>query len=235
MNNAHAQQNMLNVKRKMYTGRTAGADNARDVVRKKDEKTAYDKRPKTVSECAGLREKYRVSSTVTTVPKRETASVAVPSEKKTGGYVYVEHGGLAATWDGVRHTKWVKTEQKSCFDKVVLVLLFAVLMFFVAGSYCEYNEAFKKAKEIRSEISECRDEQAKLIVAIEERNNRLNIDDYAVNTLGMVKSDKLTKYYINISEKDVVSISVDDRNDAASGGLLLSGFKNVVAGFSDKN
>ena len=51
----------------------------------------------------------------------------------------------------------------------------------------------------------------------------------------MVKSDKLTKHYVNISEKDVVNINVTEENTAAGGGVLLSGFKSVMSNLLGEN
>ena len=182
-----------------------------------------------------VKDTYRV--TAKTPVRAKTAGSIAPSrkEEKAKGYVYVEHCGIAGTLRDAFCTKRVKTKEKSCFDKIVLTFMFAVLMFFVAGSYCEYYDEFKSTNEIRSGISECREEQAKLLVAIEERNNRLGVEEYAVNTLGMVKSDKLTIHYVNISEQDVVSIKTTEENEAVTNGVLLSGFKSVMSNFTAKN
>ena len=70
-------------------------------------------------------------------------------------------------------------------------------------------------------------------MAIEERNNALDIEGYAENVLGMVKSDKLTTFYINISDKDVVNIDINEEGEGAANGVLLSGFKSVMSNFAD--
>ncbi len=176
---------------------------------------------------------------VTTRPSASVPAVRKPlpakKEEKAKGFVYVEHCGVAGTLRDAFCTKRVKTKEKSCFDKIVLTLLFAVLLFFVAGSYCEYYEEFKSTNDIRTQISECREEQAKLLVAIEERNSKLGVEDYAINTLGMVKSDKLTTHYVNISDQDVVNIKATEENKAVTNGVLLSGFKSIMSNFTAKN
>lgn len=236
MDNAYVERNMLTVRKTRYTGSGASVRDTRRSVVKSDKKTEEVRpAPKTVRECAGVREKYKVSAKTTSVPVSARSVSAPKAAAKNKGFVYVEHSGFAGTFRDAFCTKRVKSSGKSCFDKVVLVLLFAVLMFFVAGSYCEYYETFKEVKEISSQIAECRDEQSKLIVAIEERNNRMNIEEYAVNNLGMVKSDKLTKHYVNISEKDAVNITVTEEKDAVSGGVLLSGFKSVMSNIFGEN
>ena len=239
MDNGYAERNLLGVVRTRYTGAGSYGKNKKAstaAVRKKNKAEKVSTSPKTVAQCASVREKYRISSSYGVMPRTASGEgTAVRTKNKAKGFVYVEHSGFAGTFRDVFCTRRVKSTEKSCFDKIVLVLLFAVLMFFVAGSYCEYYEAFRKSREIELQIDECREEQAKLLVAIEERNNSLDIDGYAVNTLGMVKSDKLTKHFISISEKDVVNITVNEEQDSASGGVLLSGFKSVVSNIIGEN
>ena len=229
MDNGYAARNVLNVRKMKYTGvNSAPVVNKHPVVKNASQKVSA---PKTVSECAGVKEKYRMSARTTTMSSSGTLSSARNGERKEKGFVYVEHSGFAGTLKDAFCTKRVKTSEKSCFDKVVLVLVFAVLMFFVAGSYCEYYETFNESKEISSQIAEYREEKAKLLVAIEERNNKVGVEEYAVNKLGMVKEDKLTKHYINLSEKDTVTVTVNEQNESVSGGVLLSGFKDVLSNF----
>lgn len=231
MNSAYAQKGVIDVTRVRYNGKSSAN------VGNKTKNEAAAPSSVTVSKCGGVKEKYRVSGR-TTVPVRgtESGAVAVPSgNEKTKGFVYVEHSGFKGTFKDWFCTMKVKSEEKSCFDKVVLIFMFAVLMFFVAGSYCEYYDTFRTSKDMQSQIAACRDEQSKLLVAIEERNNKLGIEEYATETLGMVRNEKITKHYINISEKDVVNIKVNEEKDGATNGILLSGFKNVIANFTDGN
>lgn len=235
MDGGYAERNYLNVRRTKYTGMMTGYERKKHNAKEVSEKKTVEGLPsKSAPVRLGVQDKYRMSSRVATVVPEETKATSA-GKGKSVGFVYVEHSGFAGTFKDAFRTKRVKSEEKSCFDKIVLVLLFAVLMFFVAGSYCEYYESFKEAKEIKSQIAECREEQSKLLVAIEERNNRINLEEYAVNNLGMVKSDKLTKHYVNISEKDVVNINVTEENTAAGGGVLLSGFKSVMSNLLGEN
>jgi len=242
MDNGYAKRDYLTVKRARYTnirsdyGKTV---NKHEVVSKKEASPRVKKEvesPVTLSKYAGVTEKYRIMSRTGDVRTESgTTALSGKASGKTKEFVYVEHSGIKGTFRDAFCTKRVKSSEKSCFDKVVLVLLFAVLMFFVAGSYCEYYDAFRTTKNLRSEIAESREQQAKLLVAIEERNDRIDIDDYAVNVLGLVKSDKLTKHYVAVSEKDTVSITVNEDEDAQTGGILLSGFKNVISNFTSGN
>ena len=235
MDGGYAERNYLSVKRTKYTGMMNGYErkkhNSKEVSEKKN---IEDLTTRTAPVRIGVQDKYRVSQRTSTAATKKSRDVSAEKGKHSG-FVYVEHSGFTGTFRDAFCTKRVKSAEKSCFDKIVLVLLFAVLMFFVAGSYCEYYESFKEAKEIKSQIAECREEQSKLLVAIEERNNRMNLEEYAVNNLGMVKSDKLTKHYVNISEKDVVSITVTEEDTTAGTGVLLSGFKSVISNFLGEN
>ncbi|MBR3995578.1 MAG: hypothetical protein IKI97_09900 [Clostridia bacterium] len=228
MNGGYVERNYLNIKRTSYSATNIGYERKRRTTVNNPQNEIHENNAeRLVSARVSAKDKYKASSRVGTAVANGNTTQVTSAEKK--GFVYVEHSGFAGTFRDAFCTKRVKSTEKSCFDKIVLVLLFAVLLFFVAGSYCEYYEAFKATKDIRSEISECRDERAKLLVALEERNNRVNIDEYAVNVLGMVKPDKLTKQYVNISEKDIVNITVTEEDENVSGGVLLSGFKSVIS------
>lgn len=148
---------------------------------------------------------------------------------RNNGFVYVEHCGVRGTIRDVFFTKKVRTKSKSCFDKVVTVVVFAVLLFFLAGSYCEYLNTFNEIKHLETQISQCKEDQTKLIVALEKRDDLSVIESIAVNDLGMVRSDDLTRHYINISEKDVVTLKEGRPDPAAPQGVLLSGFRNILA------
>ncbi len=231
MDSAYRNSNYLNVKRTGYNGYSASYNQGKHSRGSVPGENA-EKRVQTYREEGNS---YRMTGKKSVAVKKEEKAVAPFENGKAKGFVYVEHSGFKGTFRDAFKTKRVKSKEKSCFDKVVLILMFAVLLFFVAGSYCEYYGTFRSINQMKSEIAECREEQAKLLVAIEERNDRLGIEDYAVNNLGMVKSDKLTTHYVSISDKDVVNISVSDENEAMTGGILLSGFKNVVSNFTDKN
>ncbi len=237
MDSAYAKRDYLSVKRTGYRGTPASYERKKNsavpVTEKKSVSASSAVKSSPVR--VGVRDTYRVSTKAVSSSPAKKSSVTGKEIGMAKGFIYVEHSGFTGTVRDVFCTKRVKSKEKSCFDKIVLTLLFAVLMFFVAGSYCEYYDAFKSTNEIRTSISECREEQAKLLVAIEERNNRLAIDEYAVNNLGMVKSDKLTTHYVSISEEDIVSITVDDESNTVTNGVLLSGFKSVMSNFTNKN
>ncbi len=226
--NGYASGERIGVKRTTYVGtrnnstRVLSCNSAEKVSVKKNE----TRRTMTVAECAGTKEKYRMTAAGNAAVRYE--STALPAENNQG-FTYVEHSGIAGTFRDVFYTKREKSTGKSSFDKVVTIFLFAVLLFFVVGSFCEYLDVFNEMKDIRSELLDCRDRQTKLIMAIDERDNFAEIEEYAINNLGMVKSDKLTRHYVNISEKDVVRISGNREADVQTGGVLLSGFKNIIA------
>ncbi len=224
--NGYASSNYLSVRKNTYSGtknsKIVKAHNGSEVVPSKNSKVSGSK------VVLGTREQYRVTKMNSAVSQRRENGI-LPKEEKTAGFVYVEHCGAIGTVRDVFFTKKVKSKSKSCFDKVVTVLMFSVLLFFIAGSYCEYRDTFNEIKEIESRIVECREEQAKLLMAIEQRDDLVGIEEYAVNNLGMVKSEKLTRHYVNISEKDVVTVYDDEDTNAVAQGVLLSGFRSIVA------
>ncbi len=226
--NGYAQGERIGVRKTTYVGtknnstRVLNCNCAEKVSSKESEK----RRQVTVAGCAGTRERYKVQ---TAEKKSLQYGANMPAASVKGGFVYVEHSGLVGTFRDVFYTKREKSTGKSCFDKVVTVLLFAVLLFFVVGSFCEYLDVFNEMKEIKSEMLKCREEQTKLIMAIDKRDNFSQMEEYAISNLGMVKSESLTRHYVNISEKDIVRISKKDSAGEMPGGVLLSGFKNIIS------
>lgn len=229
--NGYAQSERIGARKTTYVGtrsnntRVLNCNSAEKVSAGNNEK----KRQVTVAGCAGTRECYKMQTSEKSAVKYNSNVPAVTSANE--GFVYVEHSGFVGTFRDVFFTKREKSNGKSCFDKVVTVLLFAVLLFFVVGSFCEYLDVFNEMKEIKSEMLKCREEQTKLIMAIDRRDNFAEMEEYAINNLGMVKSENLTRHYVNISEKDIVRISEEDNTDEMPGGVLLSGFRNIISNF----
>lgn len=229
--NGYAQSERIGARKTIYVGTRNNSTRVLNCkgAEKVSDKQASKKRQVTVAGCAGTRERYKMQASEKNAAQ---CGLNVPvATNKNGGFVYVEHSGFVGTFRDVFFTKREKSTGKSCFDKVVTVLLFAVLLFFVVGSFCEYLDVFNEMKEIKSEMLKCREEQTKLIMAIDRRDNFAEMEEYAINNLGMVKSESLTRHYVNISEKDVVRISEKDSTAEMPSGVLLSGFKNIISNF----
>ena len=65
------------------------------------------------------------------VSSRRTSDNRAITAKKNEGFVYVEHCGVMGTLRDIRSTKKSGKKTKSCFDKVVIIFMFAVLLFFI--------------------------------------------------------------------------------------------------------
>lgn len=209
--------NHINAKRRTYSGENYG---------KSSVNKAY--RGTAVSRVDTIRPKYRVSE--------KEAVIINTKELQTnnkGIYCYVEHCGVKQTFVDAVKTQRVHKKEKSCFDKVVMIILFAVLLFFLAGSYCEYLDAFNDIKNTESQIAKCREEQTKYLMAIEQRDDFSQIESYAIEKLGMVKSEKLTRHFVNISGKDVVTINDTEQENVVAQGVLLSGFRSIISNLAN--
>lgn len=217
-----ADANYINAKKRRYTGENSRSSSVNNAQRS----TAVSRVDAVYSP---IRPKYKVSG-------RETVMVNNNKEvqvKSANTYSYVEHCGIKQTFIDAVKTERIHKKEKSCFDKVVMIILFGVLLFFVAGSYCEYLDAFNDIKRTESQIAKCREEQTKYLMAIEERDDFSQMEDYVIEQLGMVKSEKLTRHFVNISGKDVVTINDTEEDGVAAQGVLLSGFKSIVSNLTD--
>ncbi len=213
--------NYINAKKRRYTGENSKSSSVNNAQRS----TAVSKVDTVYSP---VRPKYKVSERKTVIVNNKEVHT-----KSANTYCYVEHCGIKQTFIDAVKTERIHKKEKSCFDKVVMIILFGVLLFFVAGSYCEYLDAFNDIKRTESQIAKCREEQTKYLMAIEERDDFSQIESYAIEQLGMVKSEKLTRHFVNISGKDVVTISDTAQAGVAAQGVLLSGFKSIVSNLTD--
>lgn len=173
----------------------------------------------------------------------ETVSVSVP-EMKTNA---VRSGSNAkqpqrrgnpqaiAGRHAVRRPRYinVKKEKKSPFPVAVVLFLavITVLFIFIMMNYAEIDKYNSTVTDLQNQVAQLQEEQKKLDIRLENKDNRTNFEKYASEELGMVKSDSLNKYIITLNPEDKTEImEYDDGNDTGFG-YLLSGLAEVLRDF----
>jgi len=90
---------------------------------------------------------------------------------------------------------------------VAYSIVFTILFMFLLISFSQINEYTIKINHIKNNISEQQKEQTRLKLLIDSRDDLRYIEEEATQKLGMVKSDKLTKQYVNIAGKDKLEVT----------------------------
>ena len=150
---------------------------------------------------------------------------AVPSYSKPETYREPETESTPAVKERAHAHAHVAAESAvsiSAFS-VVGFLAAAMLLVFVVLSYVQITEINAAKSELRNQLSELTTEATMLRVAYESTFNINEIEDYAENTLGMVR----------LSQSDVAAVSIE-RQDM---GVVLSenaaGEGNVLTGLAE--
>lgn len=107
---------------------------------------------------------------------------------------------------------------------LLTVVICAVSLMFIVGSSVLLSDASNKYADMQNEISALAKQEDELLIALEVKNDLRTIEDIAVNKLGMVKKDLVTRQYIKISDEDMIE-TFDDENTNVGLTTLLSAIR----------
>jgi hypothetical protein len=104
---------------------------------------------------------------------------------------------------------------------VFMVMLCAVSLMLVVSSSVLVSDASGDYAEAQNDVSLMAKEESELLIALEVKNDLRTIENIAVNKLGMVKKDLVTRQYISLGDEDIIeTFEEEDRNVGLS--TLLS-------------
>ena len=112
--------------------------------------------------------------------------------------------------------KTVKLKNKKAFQTAVRALSLAVILSMIIGviyTNSQITEITTDIATVQSEITELESEKAYLEFTLESRMSLSEIEDYAVNVLGMVKMDSTQVEYIEIESENKVELNSDNLGD----------------------
>ncbi len=182
----------------------------------------------------------------TPIASKKTASTSVsvphktaPSAKPTGRQTAMapRAGKRPARRHAVREPKFItvrkeRKERKPFPLGIVLVLtVITVLFLFMMMNYAEIDQYNSEIRDLRNQLGELQNQQKKLEVRLENKDDRAAFEQYAIEELGMVKADSLNKYIITLSPDDKTEIMEYEEEKESGFGYLLSGLSEVVRGF----
>ena len=87
-----------------------------------------------------------------------------------------------------------------------MVTICTLLLMFLVVSYVQINEYTIEVASLRGELSDLVGQRKELALALEEKNDMVKIEQYAIDNLGMVKADQLDKKYITLDQKDKIEV-----------------------------
>ncbi len=103
---------------------------------------------------------------------------------------------------------------------MMTVMVCAVSLMFVVGSSVLMSDASGEYVDMKDEISQLSKKESELLIALEVKNDLRAIEDIAVNQLGMVKKDLVTRQYIKLSEEDIIETYEAEENNVGLSTLL---------------
>lgn len=109
--------------------------------------------------------------------------------------------------------KTVKFKNKKAFGTVLRTLSLAIIGSLIIGivyTNSQITEITTDISSVQSEITELESEKAYLEFTLESRMSLNEIEDYAVNVLGMVKMDSTQVEYVEIESENKVEFSGDN-------------------------
>ena len=115
-----------------------------------------------------------------------------------------------------QQAKTVKLKNKRAFKTALNVLSIAVMVSMIIGivyTNSQITEITTDISAVQKEITELESEKAYLDFTLESRMSLNEIENYAVNVLGMVKMDSTQVEYIEIESENMVEFSGENFGD----------------------
>jgi cell division protein FtsB len=92
---------------------------------------------------------------------------------------------------------------------IFMSLVCTVLFMYIIFNIVQISEKERVINSMEDELSTLDVEKNKLQGELEKKNDLNYIGDYALNKLGMVKSDQLSRQYVNLQSEDKIEIVSD--------------------------
>ena len=157
----------------------------------------------------------------------------VPVQKRQAAPVRKETAAVKR--HAVREPRFitVKKKEKQPFPFVTIAFLTAItaLFLFMMMNYAEIDKYNSSVTDLRNEVASLQEEQKKLEIRLENKDDRAAFEQYATETLGMVKSNSLNRYYIALNPSDKTEIVEYEEEKEGGFGYLLSGLAEVLRDF----
>lgn len=147
------------------------------------------------------------------------AGEAVLERKRTGT--------AARTGHAVIVKKKVKAKTPFPISFIFYCITITVMLMFIAYSYSVVNDISYEIGELEESIAVNKEENERLSLELDKKNDLTFVEKEATERLGMVKSTEVVKHYVSISGGDKVVVSEENKNSGAVV-TTLDGIKNAM-------
>lgn len=137
-----------------------------------------------------------------------------------------------------RNIRTVRAAEHTPFPAATLfaAIVCTVLFMFIIINMVKLNEEGREVVVLRSNLAKLQTQITELSDKLEQKNDLRFIEEYAVNTLGMVKTDQLSKQYVSLAADDKIElVSGDEQSSQADTPLpgLAARFKAKLEEFRE--
>ena len=94
---------------------------------------------------------------------------------------------------------------------ILMIVVCTVMLMMMVWSFVRINEYTIDIENLQDELDGLKSSRSSLTIQLEQKNNLQEIQDYAVNVLGMVKLDQLAKKYITVDKEDKIEVLDENR------------------------
>ncbi|MCI5910841.1 MAG: hypothetical protein MRZ46_04240 [Oscillospiraceae bacterium] len=106
-----------------------------------------------------------------------------------------------------------KQFKRYSIPKTVIFALIALVMFWIViDSYVSLNSMYSNVSKAQSQLTELKSENVRLESKLQSQVSVRNVEEYAENILGMERLDSSQIKYIQIQDKDVVTLPASEEN-----------------------
>lgn len=114
-----------------------------------------------------------------------------------------------------------------------VIMITAILMMLMVSNLVLMNECTVELESMKSRIEELADEEHKLTVELEKKNDLLTVEQYAQSSLGMVSEETLDSAYIEGNTEDGVEIyNNTDDTDGLFATVMNALGQNIISAWN---
>ena len=225
----------MNVQTMDMTGNYRRGASVRDVIIAKAIQNGYNPYCKSTDASAKcVSEEMRAKAGCIAVPENKAVSVATkksvvrdvtsaPKKSENRGHREVVH---------IENFQLVKRRTPSVsLGMLVSFMVTAMVLSMVVFSGSLINVEARRYSELTDTLAVLKEEEKALALALEEKHELVNIDDFAISELGMIAANTVSTEYISLSEGDSVAVYAQKKENTPVAVNLLNTFGDTINNF----
>ena len=160
-----------------------------------------------MAETGGRRSRYYRNKKETGLSEAGETSLGAPRKRKRVRVEYDDDLG------GASDKQTVTSSSKSPMPVTAILMIFVctVMFMLMVWSFVRINEYTVDIEDLQDRLDILKSSRSQLTIQLEQKNNLQEIQEYAVNVLGMVKIDQLAKKYITVDKEDAIVVFDESR------------------------